>query len=373
MINKYLTRFASRYFDFLILVIVCMITGCNNDPIDRGQQYLDGELLTNFNLSQPHLGIPINIADYLQQVNAIEQASPSLYKKNQAIYQAINQWIESGFTTDQFNRVGLSNYQLIGQDKMGNVHLTGYYTPVLKARHQADSQFRYPIYTKPIDWQGALPTREEIYNGAFNDRKLEIAYTQSLIDNFLMEVQGSGYIDFENNEPLVFFGYNGKNDQPYKSIGRLLIEQGEIERDKVSIPAIKAWVNKQNEQKVLNLLKQNASAVFFKPQYNSAVVGSTGIPLIAKASVASDQSMLPAGSVILVDAPLLDNKGIYNGQRELRLMIALDIGGAIKAQHLDIYQGIGDEAGHQAGYYNHYGRVWLIKPATNSHLINPRN
>ena len=90
--------------------------------------------------------------------------------------------------------------------------------------------------------------------------------------------------------------------------------------------------------------------------------GSTGVPLIAQASVASDQTIVPAGSVLLVDTPLLDDKGVYSGQRELRLMIALDIGGAIRRQHLDMYQGIGEQAGNLAGYYNHYGRVWLITP-----------
>ncbi|VEB01899.1 membrane-bound lytic murein transglycosylase A [Klebsiella pneumoniae] len=55
--------------------------------------------------------------------------------------------------------------------------------------------------------------------------------------------------------------------------------------------------------------------------------------------------------------PLLDNNGKFNGQYELRLMVALDVGGAIKGQHFDIYQGIGPDAGHRAGWYNHYGRV----------------
>lgn len=373
MINKYITKSTTRLLVFFAIVIVLSVTGCKNHSTNQGQQYLDGRLPATFNLTQPQLGIPVNITDYLEQVRIIKQTSPSLYKKNQAIYQAIDQWIAANFATNQLNQVGLSSYQLSGQDEVGNVHLTGYYTPVLKARHQPDETFRYPIYAKPLNWLGKLPSREDIYNGAFNGQQLEIAYTQSLIDNFIMEVQGSGYIDFENNEPLVFFGYNGKNGHPYQSIGRLLIEQGEIERDKVSMQAIKVWADKQDEETVVNLLKQNASAVFFKPQYDAAVVGSTGIPLVAKASVASDQSIIPAGSVMFVDVPLLDKQGIYNGQRELRLMIALDIGGAIKGQHLDIYQGIGEEAGHQAGYYNHYGRVWLIKPAPNSHLVTQHN
>lgn len=344
------------------VLAITMLTSCKNYPTEQGQQYLNGQLPTVLNLSQPTLGTPINIDDYLQQVKMIEQVSPSLYKKNIATYQAINQWIASHFTTNEFNKVGLSSYQLAGQDNWGNVHLTGYYTPVLQARHQADEQFRYPLYAKPEHWRGKLPTRQDIYNGALSNQQLEIAYTRSLMDNFIMEVQGSGYIDFENGEPLVFLGYSGKNGHPYQSIGRLLIEKGEIDRDKISMQAIKAWADKQDEATIINLLQQNASAVFFKPQYNAKVVGSTGIPLIAKASVASDQSIIPAGSVMLVDVPLLDENGIYDGQRELRLMIALDIGGAIKGQHLDIYQGIGDEAGHQAGYYNHYGRVWLITP-----------
>ncbi len=68
-------------------------------------------------------------------------------------------------------------------------------------------------------------------------------------------------------------------------------------------------------------------------------------------------------TTLLAEVPLLDNNGKFNGQYELRLMVALDVGGAIKGQHFDIYQGIGPEAGHRAGWYNHYGRVWVLKTA----------
>lgn len=359
MINKYFIHLMRKYFSLLLLFTM---TACHHDPVEQGQQYLDGTLPAALNLVTPQLATPVNITDYLQQVAILEKISPSLYKKNESTYQAINQWILASRSSSQLNQFGLSFLQLSGQDQRGNVLLTGYYTPVLKARHRPDLEYRYPLYAKPINWQGPLPSREQIYNGIFANQNLEIAYTRSLIDNFIMEVQGSGYVDFDNGEPLVFLGYNGKNGHRYQSIGRLLIEQGEIDRDKVSMQAIKAWADKQDSQTVINLLQQNASAIFFKPQLDAAVVGSTGVPLIAKASVASDQSIVPAGTVLLVDVPLLDNNGHYNQQRELRLMIALDIGGAIKGQHLDIYQGIGDEAGHQAGYYNHYGRVWLLKP-----------
>ena len=87
------------------------------------------------------------------------------------------------------------------------------------------------------------------------------------------------------------------------------------------------------------------------------------MPLIGRASVASDRSIIPAGTTLLAEVPLLDNNGKFNGQYELRLMVALDVGGAIKGQHFDIYQGIGPDAGHRAGWYNHYGRVWVLKTA----------
>lgn len=353
------------------LLFIIILTSCQYHPTQHGQQYTNGQLPRLLNLAQPHLNRPINIDSYLQQVKLIEQYSPSLFNQNKAVYNAINQWIIEGLATNQFNFVGLSSYQLQGQDKWGNVHLTGYYTPVMKGRRTPQGRYRYPLYAKPRNFSTRLPSRLEIYDGALDGQKLEIAYTDSLIDNFIMEVQGSGFIDFEDGSPPIFFGYNGKNGHPYKSIGRLLIEQGKFQRGKVSMQAIKAWAKEQDEQVVKNLLIQNASTVFFEPQQHALVIGSTGVPLIARASVASDQSIIPAGSVLLVDIPLLDDKGIYQGQRELRLMIALDIGGAIKGQHLDIYQGIGEQAGNLAGYYNHYGRVWLLAPPKNSHLLSP--
>ncbi|MDU7821904.1 MAG: MltA domain-containing protein, partial [Klebsiella sp.] len=106
----------------------------------------------------------------------------------------------------------------------------------------------------------------------------------------------------------------------------------------MSMQAIREWGEKHSEAEVRELLEQNPSFVFFKPQSFAPVKGASAVPL-------------------------LDNNGKFNGQYELRLMVALDVGGAIKGQHFDIYQGIGPDAGHRAGWYNHYGRVWVLKNA----------
>ncbi|OCG19975.1 MULTISPECIES: murein transglycosylase A [unclassified Gilliamella] len=357
-----------HYYSFYVLCtlfILSLLTSSqnhSNKPIKQGQQYKDGNLFLPLNVSYPQLTIPVNISNYITQIAKIKSSSPSLYRKNEHIYKAIDDWINRSLRTDEFNKVGLNSYEMSGQDGYGNVHLTGYYTPIIKARHQATAEFKYPIYKMPNNIEEPLPNREQIYNGTLEDKGLEIAYSNSLMDNFIMEVQGSAYIDFEDDSPLVFFCYGGKNGHSYSSIGRLLVEQGEIEKEKISIQAIKDWAKNKSEKELKELLIQNPSFVFFKPQYNAEVRGAAEVPLVANASIASDKSIVPIGSVVLVDVPLLDNDGQYRGRRENRLMVALDVGGAIKGQHFDLYLGVGDEPGKLAGYYNHYGRAWVIKP-----------
>lgn len=352
----------------ILIIIALFITSCKNSPIFSTKQYDSGEFSQPLNLVQLHAVQPTNVDDYRQQIALIKLTSPSLYKKNAEIYTAIEQWLNTDMINFGLNHVGLNSYQLAGIDNFGNTHFTSYYTPELKARRVRDEKFRYPLYTMPTHWKGKLPSRRDIYLGALDGLNLELAYTDSLIDNFLMEVQGSAYIDFEDGSPMVFFGYNGKNRHKYKSIGRLMVEQGIIDKPSMSMKSIKEWANQQTESDLIHFLQQNESFVFFTPKLSAPVVGSSGVPLVAKSAVAADNILLAPGSVLLVEIPLLNQQGRFTGHRELRLMVVLDVGGAIKGQHLDIYQGIGQVAGQLAGFYNHYGRVWLIAPAHNSHI-----
>src|SRR5699024_5641686 len=299
---------------------------------------------------------------FRQQVAYIKQYSPSLYQKYARTYQAVEQWLFSPVEVNNpyVEQYGLTTYQMAGQDGYGNVHFTGYYTPVVKARYTKDSEYRYPLYGMPARAKNKkgqlqrLPSRAQIYAGALNGKNLELAYTKSQLDNFIMGVQGSGYVDFQDGLPLTFFSYKGKNGHKYQSIGRLLVERGEISQDKISMQEIRKWYNKQSQQEQLALLCQNPSFVFFYPKVGEPVIGSAGVPLVAKTSVDSDRSLVPTGSVVIVELPLLNKKGKFTGKYESRAMIALDVGGAIKGQRLDLYLGIGDEAAKLAGYFNHY-------------------
>ncbi|OZT14904.1 murein transglycosylase A [Serratia marcescens] len=341
-------------------LMVAVLAGCSSKPTDRGQQYKDGRLDQSLELvNQPNAkGSPVNAKDYSDQLMEIKYASPSLFNRNNSTYQAVQSWMASGADTRMLSQYGLSAYQMEGVDNYGNVQFTGYYTPVVQARYTQQGEFRYPLYRMPPKGRGRLPDRAG--SGALDDRYI-IAYTNSLMDNFMMEVQGSGYVDYGNGQPLVFFGYGGKNGHAYRSIGKVLIDRGEVAKADMSMQAIRQWADTHSAAEVRELLEQNPSFVFFRPEAFAPVKGASAVPLIAKASVASDRSLIPAGTTLLAEVPLLDNKGKFTGKYEMRLMVALDVGGAIKGQHFDMYQGIGPEAGHSAGYYNHYGRVWVLK------------
>ena len=206
----------------LTAVVIAILAGCQSRPTDRGQQYKDGHLNQPLELvNEPNAkGKPVNARDFMTQVSEIRSASPNLYSRNNTTFQAIENWMMSGADTRELSKFGLNAWQMEGVDNFGNVQFTGYYTPVLQARHTRQGEFRHPLYAMPSKGRknSRLPDRAGIYAGALDER-LVLAWTNSLVDNFMMEVQGSAYIDFGDGRPLTFFGYAGKNGHAYRSIG----------------------------------------------------------------------------------------------------------------------------------------------------------
>ena len=99
-----------------------------------------------------------------------------------------------------------------------------------------------------------LPKRKDIYNGIL-DNKYILAYSNSLINNFIMEIQGSAFIDYGNNKKLMFFSYAGENGWPYKAIGQILINRGDISKNNMSMQAIKLWCKKHSEKEIKKLFE----------------------------------------------------------------------------------------------------------------------
>ena len=330
--------------------------------IHQGQQYKK-KLIQDFTKTKK-IKIEeeiINSKSFILQVKNVKKYSPSLYLKNKSIYQATLNWLKNNSNINKINEFGIDLLQMKGIDNYGNVKISGYYTPIVQARKIKTNDFKYPIYSMPYGYKKneSLPKRKDIYNGAL-DKKYILAYSNSLIDNFIMEIQGSAFIDYGDNNALTFFSYSGKNGWPYKAIGQTLINRGDIKKENMSMQTIRNWFNKHTQKEVQDLLEENPSFVFFKETKKKQVYGASAVPLIAQTSVAADTSIIKKGSVILLKIPLLDKNGIFINKYEMRLVIALDVGGAIKGQHFDVYEGIGKQAGILAGFYNHYGYAWIL-------------
>jgi len=252
-------------------------------------------------------------------------------------------------------------YQLRGQDGRGNVQVTGYYVPVIEVRKYAQGDFIYPLYRKPKKLKGEqLPDRDKIdFEGALDNQGLEIAFSNSLIDNFFLQVQGSGVIQYEDGSQALL-SWGGVNGHEYRSLGKVLIEKGEIAKADMSAQAIKDWLI-ANPEKQREILTTNPSYLFFKEGL-SKPVGAANVPLTPKYSIAVDPKVIPLGSILLGELPILDINGELV-RHEYRLLLAQDKGGAIKGPgHIDWYQGIGDDAHQYASQLKHYGRLWLLLP-----------
>jgi len=251
-------------------------------------------------------------------------------------------------------------HKIYGEDKMGNAHFTSYFIPILKVKNKPDGEFKYPIYKKPSNWKGTLPTRIQIdKDGVLKGKGLEIAYASSLVDIHFMMVQGSGYVEYPDGSQKLF-SYGGKNGHKYVSLGRHLVEKGEVPAEEISLSTIKEWCA-NNPDKVEGLLFQNPSYVFFTPS-DSQPVGAANVPLTDLHSVAVDKKFLPLGSILLGKVPVLDENNRFL-KHEYRMLLSQDVGGAIKgAGHIDIYAGVGPKAKSLADAMHHYGQIWLLLP-----------
>ncbi|XPE39979.1 murein transglycosylase A [Shigella flexneri] len=279
-----------RWAKYLLAgAVVAMLAACSSKPTNRGQQYKDGKFTQPFSLvNQPDaVGAPINAGDFAEQVNQIRSASPRLYGNQSNVYNAIQQWLRAGGDTRSMRQFGIDAWQMEGADNYGNVQFTGYYTPVIRRGIRARASFSILSIVCRQNVGAYHPCRD--LRGRAK-RHYILAYSNSLMDNFIMDVQGSGYIDFGDGSPLNFFSYSGKNGHAYRSIGKVLIDRGEVKKEDMSMQAIRHWGETHSEAEVRELLEQNPSFVFFKPQSFAPVKGASAVPLIGRASVASDRN-----------------------------------------------------------------------------------
>jgi membrane-bound lytic murein transglycosylase A len=187
---------------------------------------------------------------------------------------------------------------------------------------------------------------------------LEIAWVDDAVELFFLHIQGSGQVQLENGERLRV-GYAEQNGHPFRSLGRLLIQRGELPAERASMQGIKDWA-RRHPAKVQRYLNENPSFVFFRelPGDLPGPIGSLGVPLTAERSIAVDPRVIPLGVPVYLATTWPNSPQPLN-----RLMVAQDTGGAINGGvRADFFWGFGDAAGNQAGKMRQAGRMWVLLP-----------
>lgn len=274
-------------------------------------------------------------------------------------------------------------YRAVNADGTTSGMVTGYYEPLLEGSRTRTSRYRYPIYARPpdlltIDLSSVYPelkhrrlrgrlegnrvvpyyARGDIDSDPALLRGLEIAWVDNEIDDFFLHIQGSGQIELPGGK-RIRVGYADQNGHPFRSLGALLIRNGEIAPERASMQGIKEWA-RRHKRKVKEYLDANPSYVFFRvlPSELPGPIGALGVPLTPERSIAVDPRVIPLGAPVYL-ATTRPNTDIALE----RLMVAQDTGGAINgAVRADFFWGFGDAAGALAGKMRQAGRMWVLLP-----------
>ncbi|MDQ7062116.1 MAG: MltA domain-containing protein [Sulfurimonas sp.] len=180
-----------------------------------------------------------------------------------------------------------------------------------------------------------------------------IAYTDSKIDLFFLEIQGSGRVQLDDGKTL-YIGYDNQNGHRYRAIGRYLVKIGALKLKNVSLQSIRSWLDK-HPSRVNEVLNYNKSVVYFKERENPAS-GSLGLCLTATRSIAVDRRYIPLGSMLYLNAQIQE-------EQVSKIVLAQDTGGAIKgAIRADMFLGCGSESREKAGKLKSPLELWILLP-----------
>ncbi|MBI5892014.1 MAG: murein transglycosylase A [Nitrosomonadales bacterium] len=291
-----------------------------------------------------------------------------------------------------FYETWFTPYQVFNPDGTDTGLVTGYYEPLLQGSRTPGKRFAYPIYGPPDDMldvdmgelypqfrgqrvRGRLVGKRVVpyFNRAEIDagqapalQGREIFWVENPVELFFLQIQGSGRIELEDGT-RVKIGYAEQNGHSYASIGKKLVDMGELKLEEASMQGIKNWAEK-NPERLFTLLGHNPSYVFFRelPDTLSAPLGALGVPLTNEYSIAVDQRTIPLGVPVFISTTQPSSTEPLN-----RLMFAQDTGGAIKgAVRADFFWGFGEYAAARAGSMKQSLRMWVLFPRGGEPALN---
>ncbi|MBY8822868.1 murein transglycosylase A [Sphingomonas colocasiae] len=259
----------------------------------------------------------------------------------------------------------------------GAAHATGYFEPEIRGSREKRPGYEVPVYRRPpdlidvdlgqfndalkgkrirgrVDRSSFVPyyDRTQIEEGALAGRGLEIAWAADPVEFFFLQIQGSGRLLLPDGS-VMRIGYDNQNGRDYTGIGKLLIDRGEIPRGQGSMQGIMAYL-RADPVKGQAAMRENKSFVFFRELTGAGPLGSLGLPVTGRATVAADPAFVPLGAPVFLSLDRAEAAGIW---------VAQDTGGAIKgANRFDTFWGAGADARAIAGGMSGRGTAFLLLP-----------
>ncbi|AHI24543.1 membrane-bound lytic murein transglycosylase [Komagataeibacter xylinus E25] len=255
---------------------------------------------------------------------------------------------------------------------------TGYYEPEIRGSLRRGGIYQTPVYRRPPDLvrerdaQGEVVTgrsqdgqvvpywsRAQIDQGALAHKKLELLWLADPVDLFFLQLQGAGRVRLPDDR-VIRLGFDGLNGQPYVPLGRVMVAQGLLRAEDVSMASIRGWLE-ANPDKATDMMEQNPNYVFFRElDQGDTQAGAPGVSLTPDRSMAVDRDFIPLGSPVWVQAqvPQDGHPVTWN-----RLDFAQDLGTDIKGpDRADLYMGWGPEAAQAAGNLRSTGQMVVLVP-----------
>ena len=287
----------------------------------------------------------------------------------------------------RFIRDNYRVYRSAGSGSEKDVLFTGYYEPLLSARRQPDKTHRVPILGRPDDlvtidlavfsekYKGEKLTgrltgqtvvpyyeRKDIEEqGVLTGKAPVLAWLENPVDLFFLQIQGSGRVLLDKGEALNVH-YDSSNGRPYRSIGRLLIDEGKIPLSEMSMQRIRSFLAAHPEE-TRSILNHNPSYVFFRLEKDGPL-GFLEVKLTPGRSIALDYRLFPLPALVYIETekPILDSSDqIIDWETFGRFVLSQDTGGAIRGPaRADLFWGSGPYAEAAAGYMQQRGNLFLM-------------
>jgi membrane-bound lytic murein transglycosylase A len=282
----------------------------------------------------------------------------------------------AGWNADDGVTFFTQNFEMV-QIGDGKSLATGYYEPEIAGSRERRPGYDVPIYARPpelreIDlgqfseglkgkkirgkFEGdtfvPFADRTGIETGALAGRGLEIAWAADPVEFFFLQVQGSGRLK-QPDGSVMRIGYDSQNGRDYTGIGKLMKDRGLLASGQSSMQGIMGWL-RANPAEGQAIMRENRSWVFFKEVRGAGPLGALGLPVTARASVATDPAFVPLGAPVFLSMDRPDASGLW---------IAQDTGGAIKGSNrFDTFWGAGADARVTAGGMSARGTAFVLLP-----------